>query len=60
MEVSIKENGNALIDGKEYIPLERLEADIDGAVAYHARKKFINTLLVCGLVIISFLVGLAF
>ncbi len=59
MEVSIKSNGNALINGKEYVPMARLEADIDEAVTYNARKKAISIILVSAAVIISFACGYA-
>lgn len=57
MDISIKENGNALINGKEYIPMSRLEEDIDEAVAYGVRKKIIKTIAFIAAIIVSFAFG---
>ena len=39
MDIQYKDNGNILVDGKEYIPRERLENAIDEAVSYGRTEK---------------------
>lgn len=59
MDVSIKENGNVVVDGKEYIPMSRLEEDIAEATAYNARRKCLHLVVMVLVVVVSFVVGYA-
>lgn len=57
MEVNFKENGNAFIDGKEYIPVSRLEESIDDAIRYTTRRDFLLKVAFVAAIIISFTIG---
>ena len=59
MDYKTFKNGNIEIDGKQYVPLARLEADIDEAVTYTERKKVITAIAFTAAAIISFAIGYA-
>ena len=60
---TVKDNGNCMIEAdgivKEYIPAERLLADIDNAIAYNNRIKAMRIVIMAAAIVISFLIGYA-
>ena len=57
MRYKVLKNGNIEIDGKQYIPMARLEKTIDEALVYKRRKDITRIIILVAAIVISFAIG---
>lgn len=59
MNYKTLKNGNIEINGKQYVPMARLEKTIDEALVYKRRKDIIRIIAFIAAIVISFACGYA-
>ena len=57
MRYKVLKNGNIEIDGKQYVPMARLEKTIDEALVYKRRKDITRIIILVAAIVVSFAIG---